>query len=333
MDEQKSSEIKKVKVSELKVGDYQVWSKMTEEKFNQFLNDVKENGVEDVIHVDEDLTIIDGHHRYDCCLKLGIEEIEVKIHYGLTDEEKLGKAHRLNTLSREIGREEKIQRAVELRKEGRSHNQIADWLGVNQSTITRWLSAYVTAYPEKTTGNDGKQYDTKRKSDEEITERRDKVKRDREEGKRITEIAEEIGVSVGTVHSDIKAIEKSEKQAEKEKEEKKRKQALDLLEIEAQLNEETSPQIREDEPMTSPDNMIIDARKTAQSHAIKTTGIFSTLGVASESVKISYLKQVKSAVEAGLITLGQYADEEEDRDIIVLCLELLKKYNVNKEEM
>ncbi|WP_074011041.1 helix-turn-helix domain-containing protein [Numidum massiliense] len=48
-------------------------------------------------------------------------------------------AHKINTLTREISREEKIAKAVELRQEGRSFRQIAEWLGVHHQTVKRWV--------------------------------------------------------------------------------------------------------------------------------------------------------------------------------------------------
>jgi ParB/RepB/Spo0J family partition protein len=324
-----------VKIADLKTGEYQVWSKMTEEKFTQFIDGIADNGIDNPIHIDENNVILDGHHRYEAAKQLGLAEIEAKIHRDLTEEEKLGKAHFLNTQTREISREEKIERALALREEGRSYRQIGEWLGVGKSTVERWTSVFSQVpdgTSEKTEGSDGKQYDTKRRSPEEVAERRQSVKQARDEGKKIAEIAEETGVSVGTVHSDIKSIDREEKQAEKKREQQKQRQELDLLEFETQLLEESSPQHREDESLTSPDNSLIDGRKTAMSASTKIAGLFNTVGKASDNVRESYLKQVKSAVESGLITMGQYAESERDQEVVYMCLQMIKNLGNYEEE-
>lgn len=38
----------------------------------------------------------------------------------------------------DITREEKIAKAVRLRKEGRSYRQIGEWLGVHHTTVIHW---------------------------------------------------------------------------------------------------------------------------------------------------------------------------------------------------
>ncbi len=61
----------------------------------------------------------------------------------------------------DITREEKIAKAVRLRKEGRSYRQIGEWLGVDEKTIRNWYKEIPGAdnsAPGKTEGDDGKQY-------------------------------------------------------------------------------------------------------------------------------------------------------------------------------
>jgi len=88
--------IKTIQITELNVNPeaYQVWGEMTKVKYEQFLEDIKENGVRDLVHVDEGYTILDGHHRYKAAVDLGIVELEAKIHKGLSDDEKLEIAHK-----------------------------------------------------------------------------------------------------------------------------------------------------------------------------------------------------------------------------------------------
>lgn len=329
----KRTEIKTVPIEELKVAHYQVWSKMPAEQFEAFAKDIKENGISDILHVDEDLTILDGHHRYEAAKIAGFSSVDVKVHYGLTEEEKIGFAHKNNALTREISREEKIKRAIELRKDGRSYPQIAEWLGVSEKTVRRWIKEFPTSACDevgKIEGRDGKLRPAEKPKKYEIDDRRELIRKAYfEEGKSpkqiIEEIGEKFGVGKSTIYNDIKAIEKAEEEAKKEQEAKKRKQRLGLLELETKLREETAPRLRDDEPRTSPNNMVIYAREKVQQASINITGVFEKVGEADENVRIAYLEQVKSLVESALITLGQYAEDEEEQELIYVCLEVVKK--------
>lgn len=107
-----------------------------------------------------------------------------------------------------------------MRKEGRSYRQIGEWLGVHHQTIKRWVeefSGVAHETPEKTTGDDGKQYAPTKSTESAIDQRRQRVAELREQGAKISDIAEQVGASVGTVHNDIKAIKKAEEE-EREKE-------------------------------------------------------------------------------------------------------------------
>jgi ParB-like chromosome segregation protein Spo0J len=326
--ETKSTEIKTVDISELKIGNYQVWSKMNDERFASFAEDIANNGIRDLIHVDEDYVILDGHHRYEAGKIAGITEVVVKVYVGLGEEGKQEVAHKNNTLTREISRDEKITKAIELRKEGRSQRQIADWLGHPQSTIQLWLKKYSTDHDcsvEKVEGKDGKQRPSEQTTADEKQQRRDRVKELREQGAKIAEIAEEVGVALGTVHNDIKTIEKSEEEAEKQREVQKRKQKLDLLEVEASLSEEEAPKVREEEPELSPNNIVIRTRKRVNDTIVGILGCYDTASSVDEDVRESYLKQVKSLAETALLTLGGHTKDDEDAELIKVCLELLKK--------
>lgn len=328
MPEKEKTEIKTIPIAELKIGDYQVWSSMSPESFRTFAEDIAENGVENVIHIDENYVIIDGHHRYQAAKENGITELTAKVHYGLSEEDKLGKAHRLNVQTREISREEKIAKAIELRKEGRSYRQIGEWLGVGHVTISRWCGGFSTVPDEtveKVESSDGKQRPSERPTETTIEQRRQRVAELREQGAKIADIAEQVGASVGTVHNDIKAIKKAKEQERKAQEEKERVQELDMLEFEAKLNEERAPQKRDDEEEFSPNNKIINARKVLLTTGIEITSNFNTVEEADEDVRESYLEQVRSLVKSGLITLGRYEKSDDSADLIALCLEIIEK--------
>ncbi|WP_019241494.1 MULTISPECIES: helix-turn-helix domain-containing protein [Bacillus] len=122
----------------------------------------------------------------------GIGTVDIKVHHGLTEEEKLEFAHKNNVITREISREEKIAKAIELRKEGRSQRQISDWLGVSHMTVKRWCEEYSTVTNvtvEKIEGDDGKEYSSKQPSSAEVAKRREQVKELREKGVKPADIA------------------------------------------------------------------------------------------------------------------------------------------------
>lgn len=126
-------------------------------------------------------------------------------------------AYRINALSRDISKQEKKEQAERLRKEGRSYRQIAEWLGVHHTTIIKWCGENSTGEKppvEKIESSDGKLRPASKMVDEEIIERRQQIKAARDEGKKIADIANEFGVSVGTVHRDIEAVESLTKKTE-----------------------------------------------------------------------------------------------------------------------
>lgn len=104
-------------------------------------------------------------------------------------------AHKSNSLRNEIPREKKIERAIELRKEGRSQRQIAEWLGVDEKTVRNWckgIPASELSEGGKIKGADGKEYPAEKPTDDELTERRKKVKALLDDGKKVADIAQEL---------------------------------------------------------------------------------------------------------------------------------------------
>jgi ParB/RepB/Spo0J family partition protein len=154
--------VDKVAIEKIKIGNFQVWSRIPKETFEQLVADIKVNGVTYPIIVDEHFVIIDGHHRYLAAKEARITSIVVIVKANLTEEQKLEIAHKENSTRRTISKQEKIARALELRKERRSLRQIAAWLGVGKSTVERWLRENEAGVPTGTAsrvkGSDGKEY-------------------------------------------------------------------------------------------------------------------------------------------------------------------------------
>lgn len=99
---------------------------------------IKENGVLVPVIIDEKLTILDGHERYDSCLESGKDDIPVEIVSGLTEEQKrdliltLGSNHRSLTISdrKELARNELIHRQGNI-----SDNALGLLVGLSDKTV------------------------------------------------------------------------------------------------------------------------------------------------------------------------------------------------------
>ncbi|ETT40928.1 DNA methylase N-4/N-6 domain-containing protein [Paenibacillus sp. FSL R7-269] len=208
---QKPAETHITEVSRLSVGRYQVWKSMDRERYEQFVENIRVNGIQNAIHVDEDYVILDGHHRYRAAIDCGLELVPVMRHLALTDEEKEGHAYFLNTLGRDISKKEKQEAAVTLRRAGKSYRLIGAWLGISYGTAVNWTkeaegcSGDQKLTPEQTADSaDGKSYPATLASTPAITERAERIQAAHESGLTIRDIAQQEGVSVGTVHADLK---------------------------------------------------------------------------------------------------------------------------------
>lgn len=132
-------------------------------------------------------------------------------HLALTDEEKEGHAYFLNTLGRDISKREKQEAAVTLRRAGKSYRLIGEWLGVHNTTVLNWTrdisecsGADFSAAEQTSDTADGKSYPATLASSPAITERAERIQAAHESGLTIRDIALQEGVSVGTVHADLK---------------------------------------------------------------------------------------------------------------------------------
>jgi hypothetical protein len=67
--------MEKIKISELKPFIVDGMPPLTEEERNKLKLDIQVKGVKDPIVVSEDFEVIDGNHRVELCIELGIEEI------------------------------------------------------------------------------------------------------------------------------------------------------------------------------------------------------------------------------------------------------------------
>ncbi|WP_342438133.1 helix-turn-helix domain-containing protein [Paenibacillus sp. FSL L8-0436] len=88
---------------------------------------------------------------------------------------------------------------------------IGEWLGVHNTTVLNWTrdvsecsGADFSAAEQTSDSADGKSYPATLASTPAITERAERIQAAHESGLTIRDIAQQEGVSVGTVHADLK---------------------------------------------------------------------------------------------------------------------------------
>lgn len=76
------NKVELVKVSALRFDDEisELVPEMTSTEFKGLLSSIKEDGVRQPIHINSDLTILDGRHRVRACVELGIKDIQAVVH-------------------------------------------------------------------------------------------------------------------------------------------------------------------------------------------------------------------------------------------------------------
>lgn len=146
---------------------YQVCRDLTPIEYEALRNDVAENGVLVPVEIDENGDILDGHHRIKAWQELTSEGATLPdyariIRAGMTEEQKRNHARKLNVLRRHMGKEEREQMMVDMRKDGMSYRQIAQATGVSKNTAQRTIESStvpngtVEEMPQFIVGNDGK---------------------------------------------------------------------------------------------------------------------------------------------------------------------------------
>lgn len=116
---------------------YQVMPPLSAEEYQALKADISLRGVQVPVEYDETGHVLDGHHRIQICTELGIANWPRLVRYGLTDDEKLRHARRLNLDRRHLDREQKRDLIAEELRERPSDSDraIAAGLGVNHETV------------------------------------------------------------------------------------------------------------------------------------------------------------------------------------------------------
>lgn len=111
--------------------------------YKALFDDISRRGILVPIIVNEDTgEIIDGHHRHKIAEELGIECPAATV--SMDDENAKIAAVGLNVKRRRLSLDQRREIAKTLRGDGWTQQQIADALGVDQSTVGRWLSESTT---------------------------------------------------------------------------------------------------------------------------------------------------------------------------------------------
>jgi len=116
---------------------YQVMPPLSADEYEALKADIAARGVQVPVEYDEQGQILDGHHRVQICGELGLSTWPRLIRYGLTEEEKLRHARRLNLDRRHLtGEQKRALIADDLRERpDASDRQIATGLGVDHKTV------------------------------------------------------------------------------------------------------------------------------------------------------------------------------------------------------
>jgi N6-adenosine-specific RNA methylase IME4/ParB-like chromosome segregation protein Spo0J len=182
---------------------YQVMPSLTPAEFEGLKADIARHGVLVPVEMDETGNILDGHHRVQAWQELRDEGVTLPdyprmVRSGMTEEAKRNHARRLNVMRRQLSREQRDEVMRAMRADGMSQRQIAQAVGVSLGTVSNALtcSGDQNWSPEQVIGADGKSYPAERNL---VEQRNEIIRAMRADGMSQRQIAQAVGVSLGTV--------------------------------------------------------------------------------------------------------------------------------------
>jgi len=116
---------------------YQVMPSLTLQEYSELKDSIAKNGVLVAVEYDEDGNIIDGHHRVQACLDLGISDWPKIVKVGMTEQQKRDYALTVNIIHRHLTqaqRQELIRQQL-IRTPDKSDRQIAVGLRVSHHAV------------------------------------------------------------------------------------------------------------------------------------------------------------------------------------------------------
>ena len=174
----------------------------------QLVEDIRSRGVVTPVVRTQSGILVDGNTRGEISFELGLSKIPyIEIEDFDTETEEREMAIALNLHRRHMTREQRAEWVAKLRSDGWSTTKIAEAVGVSNETVRtdlRECSGSNNLEPEQVTGADSKSYPSNMSTPKELNARQARIKKAKEEGASVRQIAEQEGVSVGTVAADLK---------------------------------------------------------------------------------------------------------------------------------
>lgn len=149
---------------------YQVMPDLSEDEYSDLKADIAKRGVMVPIELDEVGDVLDGHHRLRACEELGITDYPTVTRAGMTEDEKILHAYKLNVARRHLTTEQTMATvAGALRRfPGKSNREIANITGISHPTVGKYRKLLEeSGQVEKVAtreGADGKSYPSERKA-------------------------------------------------------------------------------------------------------------------------------------------------------------------------
>jgi len=144
------------------VSKYQVMPALSQQEYEELEADILKRGVQVPLEFDEAGNVLDGYHRLKICEEHGLGYPSI-IRAGMTEEEKIEHAWKLNLARRHLTREQRRELVLRLRREGQTYRAIGERLGVSDVQAIRDVRYSVatnvaTELPDRIEGKDGKSY-------------------------------------------------------------------------------------------------------------------------------------------------------------------------------
>ena len=134
-------------------------------------------------------------------------------------------------------------------------------------------------------------------------------------------------IAIGRAHTQMRADEEPEEPEQDEQVAVDAREYIDKVIREEHMN----PQIDDNKPATDPHNRIVQMRKKALSLTAEVLREAETIASAEDDVRSSARRQLLSLTRGCVIALGQTSKDDEDSDLLMLCLQLLEKINGGNE--
>ena len=149
------------------INQYQLLPDLSPDEYAALRDDIALRGVMVPVEIDDDLNILDGHHRVMICEELGID-YPVITRKDMSEDEKIEHVLSLNLNRRHLNDGQMKELISELRIKGYSIRKIADMTAIPQTTVYRKLQGVPNGTPDHVEGADGKTYPAQQRKPEPV---------------------------------------------------------------------------------------------------------------------------------------------------------------------